>query len=419
MKPIKISLYKQLLLIIFIIIVVVFIPLMVILPKQLLPIYEENMYQNLKQSLIVSRNDITTADKTQVAYIYVYNTAIYVSTNITDIIPLEASKIILQLKNEYGKFTYGNKTYYYNTYHDVNYYKVALASNNYVMKIRKDVLTVLMPILVIITLIVITLIYLWNRLLINKIEHLKAKIDNLDNDTYDDTYKYLTNDEFQILAKAIDDMKLTLKEQEEYKNQMYQNISHDFKTPISVIKSYVEGIEDNVTAPEEGISIIKEEVSKLENKVNSLLYLNKLNYLKERNYQRNEKIDIQEVIKDVIKKFQLQRPEIKWEITYADKYTKFNGNYELWETILDNLLNNFMRYAVSEIKITVKNKKIQLFNDGENIDENIVNNIFNPYTKGIKGQFGLGLSIVKKSLSFINYEVNVKNEKKGVTFTIK
>ena len=123
--------------------------------------------------------------------------------------------------------------------------------------------------------------------------------------------------------------------------------------------------------------------------------------------------------KDVVKKFQLQRPEIKWEITFSDKSTKFNGDYELWETILDNLLNNFMRYAVSEIKITIKNRKIYLYNDGENIDENIVNNIFNPYTKGIKGQFGLGLSIVKKSLALINYEVSVRNEKKGITFIIK
>ena len=78
-----------------------------------------------------------------------------------------------------------------------------------------------------------------------------------------------------------------------------------------------------------------------------------------------------------------------------------------------------MRYAKSKIKITIKNKKITLYNDGENIDEDIVNNIFNPYTKGAKGQFGLGLSIVKRSLSLIKYDISVKNEKKGVTFTIK
>lgn len=418
MKSAKLTLYKQLLGIILVIIILIFVTLLLILPSQLLPIYEENMYQSLKQALIVSRNDISNAGKTEMAYIYIYNDAVYVSPNITDIIEVDAKTIVSKISNEYGKFTYDNKIYYYNTYRDVNYYKVALASNNYVLEIRKDVLTAFAPVIVIIVLIIITLIYLWNNILINKIEHLKEKIENLDNDNYQDNYLFRLDDEFLILSHAIDNMKLTLQEQEEYKNQMYQNISHDFKTPIAVIKSYVEGIEDNVTKPEDGISIIKEEVAKLEQKVNSLLYLNKLNYLKDKSVI-DTKIDIQDVIKDVVKKFQLQRPEINWIITYNDKTTKFNGNYELWETILDNLLNNFMRYAKNEIKITIKNKKIYLYNDGENIDENIVNNIFNPYTKGIKGQFGLGLSIVKKSLAFMKYEISVRNEKNGITFIIK
>ena len=233
-----------------------------------------------------------------------------------------------------------------------------------------------------------------------------------------DNYLFKLDDEFIILFNAIDNMKSTLEEAEEYKNQMYQNISHDFKTPIAVIKSYIEGIEDNVTKPEDGIDIIKEETLKLEQKVNSLLYLNKLNYLKDKDVVLT-KIDLQDIIKEVVKKFQLQRPDIKWEIVYADKNTKFNGSYELWETILDNIFTNFMRYTKSNIKVTIKNKKILLFNDGEQIDENIENNIFNPYTKGSKGQFGLGLSIVKKSLALIKYDISVKNEKNGVTFTIK
>ena len=41
-------------------------------------------------------------------------------------------------------------------------------------------------------------------------------------------------------------MRLSLINQEEYRNQMYQNISHDFKTPLTVIKSYIEAVEDGV-----------------------------------------------------------------------------------------------------------------------------------------------------------------------------
>ncbi len=420
MKKAKLTLYKQLLAIIILIVGLIFITLLLILPKQILPVYEERMYHTLEQALIVSRNDIANTTSDDIGYIYIYNDTIYVSNNLSSIISLDTGSILKNTTDRDGKFTYKNKTYYYSTFRDLNYYKVAITSNNYIIEIRKEITKVLIPIIIIVALIIIAIIYWWNNIIITKIEHLKEKIDNLDNKNYKDNYLFKLDDEFIILSNAIDNMKLTLEEADEYKNQMYQNISHDFKTPISVIKSYIEGIEDNVMKPEDGIDIIKEETLKLEQKVNSLLYLNKLNYLKDNDKDLVlGKVDLQDVLKDIVKKFQLQRPDIKWEITFSDKNTNFNGSYELWETIFDNLLANFMRYTKSTIKITIKGKKITLYNDGENIDEDIVNNIFNPYTKGAKGQFGLGLSIVKRSLSLIKYDISVKNEKKGVTFTIK
>ena len=58
-------------------------------------------------------------------------------------------------------------------------------------------------------------------------------------------------DELYTLDRAVSDMHLYLTEQEEYKNQMYQNISHDFKTPITVIKSYIEASEDGIMTERE------------------------------------------------------------------------------------------------------------------------------------------------------------------------
>ena len=102
-----------------------------------------------------------------------------------------------------------------------------------------------------------------------------------------------------------------------------------------------------------------------------------------------------------------------------DKKTTFKGNHDLWEAIVDNILSNFIRYAEKEIKITVKNHHIIFYNDGPSIDSTIINNVFTPYTKGIKGKTGLGLSIVQRTLSFLGLNVIVKNEKKGVSFIIK
>jgi len=91
----------------------------------------------------------------------------------------------------------------------------------------------------------------------------------------------------------------------------------------------------------------------------------------------------------------------------------------MWESIIDNLLNNFMRYAKNRIEVTITPKRITLFNDGESIDETIITDIFSPYKKGIKGQFGLGLSIVSKTCKILGYNIKVENVKKGVKFIIE
>ena len=200
---------------------------------------------------------------------------------------------------------------------------------------------------------------------------------------------------------------------------MYQNISHDFKTPLTVIKSYIEAIEDGVQDEKHGLKIIKQEIKKLEIKVHSLLYLNKLTYFKDMDNYKSDVINVTEILEQSVSKFKITRPDIKWQIDILDKKTDFKGSIDMWEAIIDNILSNFIRYANKIIKITIKNHRITFYNDGPNIDENILNDMFTPYKKGIKGQFGLGLSIVKQTLTLLGYEVSAKNEKTGISFTIK
>ena len=145
----------------------------------------------------------------------------------------------------------------------------------------------------------------------------------------------------------------------------------------------------------------------------------KLNYIKDFNEYKNSQVDLSQILSSCVEKFKIQRPDIEFKICIMDKKTIFNGTSDMWETIIDNLLNNFMRYASNQIKITIKNGKINFYNDGPNINEDVLDDIFTPYTKGIKGQFGLGLSIVKKTITLLGYEIIVKNDKKGVNFMIK
>ncbi|MBQ9011511.1 MAG: ATP-binding protein [Bacilli bacterium] len=141
--------------------------------------------------------------------------------------------------------------------------------------------------------------------------------------------------------------------------------------------------------------------------------------MKDTDNYKKETINIVDILTDASSKFKLTRPDIKWQINITDKKTIFKGSYDMWEAIVDNILSNFMRYAEKEIKITVKGHQIIFYNDGPNIDEAIVNEIFSPYRKGMKGQFGLGLSIVRQTVSLLGYDINVRNEKKGISFIIK
>ena len=424
MRKVKYSLFRQLLSIGVLIVGIIFFSLGILLPKVLLPVYERNIYNYLKQPLDImnldSDDEFITLEGADIAYLYITaENKIMVSMNLEDIIKATPKQILKNITESYGKFTYLGKTYYYNTSKNEYVTKIALTNNVYINKIREDILYTIFPILLITLLLITALIILWSRRLILKIEHLKEKVDNLDNDNYVDTKHYNEEDELHALSKAIDAMKVTLKEQDEYKNQMYQNISHDFKTPLTVIKSYIEAMEDGVEDREKAIQVIKEQVKKLEIKVHSLLYLNKLNYIKDSKKISCEKIDVTMVLKSSMDTFKIQRPDVKWKINIADKKVMFTGSFDMWEAIIDNILNNFVRYAKKEITVTIKNHRITLYNDGPNIDENILDDIFTPYKKGIKGQFGLGLSIVKKTVSLLGYEIMVKNEKKGISFIIK
>lgn len=421
MRPIKHNLYRQFFIIIVIILSIVALAIGVFLPKFLSPIYEKTIYEYLKQPLNFIDSDINQNKiSDDVAYFYVTSDQkIIASENFHDVIKASPAQVLKKIDNSYGKFIYLGTTYYYNTVDTEYISKISITSSKWMNQMKHDVMEVVLCILLLVFLITAILIIWWSRKWVLKIEHLKKKIEKMDDDNYIDNYCYDADDELKILSDAIDEMKETLKRDEEYKNQMYQNISHDFKTPLTVIKSYIEAKEDEMISEEEAFNVIKEQVNKLETKVHSLLYLNKLNYIKDMNTQSDEITDIAPILMSSIQKFKYLNPTLNFILEINDKKTSFRGTYDMWETIIDNLLSNFIRYAATKIKITVKNGKITFYNDGPNIDQNIINDIFTPYKKGINGDFGLGLSIVKKTVQLCQYEVSIKNEKKGVRFMIK
>lgn len=420
MKLSKIKLSKQLLIIIAIAFALLFTSLGVILPKVLIPVAEANLYNYLSEPLKYMDGEFDKKlDNTEVAYLYVldkYN--MLASDNLNDIIKIKDPKDLLnKITDVYGKFDYNHRTYYYYTITNDNIIKIAISNDNYINRTKANILGTIFPIVLITFLIIGLILGVWSLIIVLKIEKLKLKIDNIDNLDFDHSIEMESDDELKSLALAIEDMRVSLINQEKYRSQMYQNISHDFKTPLTVIKSYIEAVEDEVEDERTALQVIKQQTSKLEQKVHSLLYLNKLDYLKDSKINKNEQVDMVSIINSEVEKFKFHNKEIDF-VTDIDKKSKYYGTNEHWETIFDNLLGNFMRYAKKTIKITAKQNKLILYNDGENIDKNLLEGIFTPFRKGIKGEFGLGLSIVKKTLNIMDYDIIIRNEKKGVSFII-
>lgn len=419
MKNQKQTLSKQLIIIIFLVFSIAFICLGVVLPKTLIPLAENNVYRYLSEPLkFMQSNFDKDLSSSEIAYLYIIDQKIVTSDNLTEVMGFDNPLFIIKKikNNTYGKFIYKHNTYYYYTIKAEQVTKIALTNDTYINKTKADILAAILPIVLGTLLIVGLILVIWSSIIIYKIDKLKSKVDNIDNEDYNHTIDFKANDEIKSLGYAIEDMRISLKSQGKYRNQMYQNISHDFKTPLTVIKSYIEAVHDEVEDKDKALQVIEEQTEKLENKVHSLLYLNKLDYLKD-SKPKIEKIDMEKLINDEVSKFKWKRKDVEFIVEYDHKSVYF-GTVEHWETILDNLLNNFMRYASTTIKINAKQNKIILYNDGSNIDNDLLEGIFTPFRKGIKGEFGLGLSIVKKTLCIIGYDINIKNEKKGVTFII-
>ncbi|MEG0799357.1 MAG: HAMP domain-containing sensor histidine kinase [Bacilli bacterium] len=416
----NIGLRGQLLVITIITIILSSFTLILLVPKLLMPFYEYNIYEMLKQPLPFIKPGISNNNE-NIAYIIESN-AVVLSNNFNSIMKTNNyNDVLSKISKTYGSFKLNGRKYYYNTSSINNAHVVTLTNNNYILSQQKNLNNIIMPITMFILLITVFMLMLYSDFIVRKISKIKKKIDNIDNNNFNHSETFSINDELNSLNNSIEKTRLDLIEKEEYKNNMFQSISHELKTPIMVISSHVEASEDKVISKNAAIKVIKDEAKNLNNQVEQILKLNKINYLKNEKSDVYDSISINKIVRKSIRKFKLSRKDCAWSFT-CDK-SKFRGNDEDWQTIIDNILNNFSRFAIKNISITIKNNTIIMFNDGPLIEKNIIDDVFVPYKKGTNGKHGLGLTIVNDSLKLFGYKIEAKNieddNKQGVVFIIK
>ena len=419
MKKIKINLSRQLIIITLFSFILMIGLLTFVLPHALEPYFEETVYTYLDKPLEVMNKENGTNTMDNIIYIHKEDDNYIVSPNYKEVINVNSIEEIISLIDfNRGKFTYKGKVYYYSTVRGRNSKGIAITNDFYIKNLRRNILFVTIPVVIIIFLIILILLLFWSNSLVNKIKKLKLKIDNFNDPDFEVVdNKYEFDDELKLLDNTIDEMKEMILSKEKYEREMYQNISHDFKTPIMVVNSYIEAYKDNIESADNTINITKEEMNKLEKKVKKLLELNKATYLKN-NYDIKETINISSLLKDKIKNYKVINKTLEYKVIINNK-EEVNGNIELWDSILDNLLSNMVRYANKKVIITINKDNIIFYNDGEHIKDSMLNKIFDSYVKGKKGGHGLGLSIVKNNLNILNYKIKAINKEIGVEFIIE
>jgi len=290
-------------------------------------------------------------------------------------------------------------------------------SSSYRDEFKTTLLNSVVNIMVIVVSVLFFLLMIWVAYLIHPLNQIRAYIEKIRHGE-DAELKVDRRDEIGEVASALVAMQIEIKRSEQLKEEMIHNISHDLKTPIATIKSYGESIKDGVypyETLEKSVDVIIEHANRLEKKVQSLLLLNRLGYLASEGVEVGE-IDMIDVVSKAILSLKVIRPEIKIETSL--QRVSFTGSLEPWRVVVENLLDNAIRYAKSKIIIVLSENELSVFNDGPPMTDDRLGKLFKAYEKGDDGQFGLGLAIVYKVVTAYGFVPSAFNVEKGVIFKI-
>ncbi|WP_313756715.1 HAMP domain-containing sensor histidine kinase [Tissierella sp.] len=264
---------------------------------------------------------------------------------------------------------------------------------------------------------------LLSRYLSRPLVDLERKVGKLANNEWNEPIELNRKDEIGKLGFSIEYLRKQLIRQDEAEQSFLQHVSHELKTPVMVIQSFTQAIKDGIYPKgtlEDSIDTIDDEAKRLEKKIKNLLYLTKLDYLSNHEVDKIN-FSLDSLIKDIVDRFSWHRADINWSLDLMP--ISIVGDVEQWKIVIENLLDNQMRYANSKILISLKrvdNKTIlKIWNDGPAIEEKLLKTMFNKFNKGYKGEFGLGLAIAYKVIKSHNSNIFAINEKEGVSFYIE
>jgi len=222
-----------------------------------------------------------------------------------------------------------------------------------------------------------------------------------------------SKDEVGLLSESFNKMVETIQREDSLRRHLTQNIAHELRTPLSIIKAHIEAIEDTVIEPKEGLLSIKSETDRLIRLVEGIEDITRAEASFFRNpvYERARLWDFLNGIALSMKPlFEAKGLYINID---GDPDLEVSLDLEKLESAIRNILSNSLRHTEKGgVVISYRAKddtlSIDISDTGEGISEEDLKRVFGRFwSKG--GGLGLGLSISKELIEAMGGTIDIKS----------
>lgn len=244
--------------------------------------------------------------------------------------------------------------------------------------------------------------------------------------------------EIQELANTLTYTSAELAKADNLQKDLIANVSHDIRTPLTMVKSYAEMIRDlsgdNPDKRNAHLQVIIDEADRLNLLVNDLLLLSKMQSGVET--MQVSDFDLKESISSLLNTYAIleEQDGYRFSLLCAEESILVQGDENRLKQVLSNLLNNAIRYGADNRDITVSLQlasnttkpavRVSVADKGPGIPPDELEHIWERYykvsrtgTRALSGGTGLGLSIVKEILILHGARIGVDSQmEKGSTF---
>ncbi|MGG5460685.1 ATP-binding protein [Clostridium sp. B9] len=306
---------------------------------------------------------------------------------------------------------------------DSDYYIITYIDISNTLILAEEINKVLIIIMALASILAIILSIILSKRIAKPIEEISSSVEQLGEGNFIRCDYDFSDKELDKLCNIINKTSEQLESYDKEQKTFFQNVSHELRTPLMSIKGYAEGIKYDVIDKELATNIILEEGDRLEELIEEILYLSKIDNIT-RDYILEER-DLREILSNCVIKQKMVANKNNIEFIYDFDHNEvlYMCNEKSLYRAFSNIIENSLRYAKSKIKITCRNQGenilISIENDGEHITIEDLPNIFDRFYKGKKGKHGIGLSIVKSIIEKQGGCISAENTEEGVKFLIE